>query len=248
MKLLKADNYQTWYIEENDESILIDPWLTNQLQPDGSLFIQRNKLNASCLSNEDISKVKAIIITAPFEDHLNFDSIKMFPENTPIYTSKIVKMAIKNKLLNPINILNEEGSQICSMKIKALPTSYPYYSTTFSLLIEDDKKNKIFHEGHIVNFKYLLKNNIKADVAILTAEEVKLFGLISLGMNYKNTLKACELLQARNLFITGNNPENTKGLISNFLKTRNLLIDKLNQKFNLFYKAGDQIDLNNSLN
>ncbi len=35
MKLLKADNYQTWYIEEENESILIDPWLTKQLQPDG---------------------------------------------------------------------------------------------------------------------------------------------------------------------------------------------------------------------
>ena len=43
MKLLKADNYQTWYIEEENESVLIDPWLTKQLQPDGSIFIQRNK-------------------------------------------------------------------------------------------------------------------------------------------------------------------------------------------------------------
>ena len=62
MKLLKADNYQTWYIEKNNESILIDPWLTNQLQPDGSLFIQRNKLNVSCLSDKDIDKVHPIEI------------------------------------------------------------------------------------------------------------------------------------------------------------------------------------------
>ena len=83
MKLLKADNYQTWYIEKNNESILIDPWLTNQLQPDGSLFIQRNKLNASCLSDEDIVKVKAIIITAPFEDHLHIESINMLKSSHP---------------------------------------------------------------------------------------------------------------------------------------------------------------------
>jgi hypothetical protein len=187
MKLLKADNYQTWYIEKNNESILIDPWLTNQLQPDGSLFIQRNKLNASCLSDEDIVKVKAIIITAPFEDHLHIESINMLP-GIPIYTSNIVKrQLIKKNVQNSIHILSEKNTELNNLNIKALPTSYPYYKTTFSLLIKDDKGNSIFHEGHRVNFKYLIKNNIKAKVAILTAEESKLFGFIQLGMNYKNT-------------------------------------------------------------
>ena len=31
MKLLKADNYQTWLIEEADIAVLIDPWLSKQL-------------------------------------------------------------------------------------------------------------------------------------------------------------------------------------------------------------------------
>ena len=43
MKIIKADNYQTWYIEEKNKSIIIDPWLTNSLQPDKSFFIQRKK-------------------------------------------------------------------------------------------------------------------------------------------------------------------------------------------------------------
>ena len=36
MKIIKADNYQTWYLENFDKSILIDPWLTNKLQPKDS--------------------------------------------------------------------------------------------------------------------------------------------------------------------------------------------------------------------
>ena len=47
MKLIKADNYQTWYIENFDKSIIIDPWLTNKHQPKGSFFIQRKKANNS---------------------------------------------------------------------------------------------------------------------------------------------------------------------------------------------------------
>ena len=33
MKLIKADNYQMWYVENQDHSILIDPWLSKKLKP-----------------------------------------------------------------------------------------------------------------------------------------------------------------------------------------------------------------------
>ena len=90
MKIIKADNYQTWYLENNNNAILIDPWLTNTLQPEGSFFIQRKKNNSSCLSKVEIGKVNGIIITAPFEDHLHLETINMLAD-IPIYTSKIVK-------------------------------------------------------------------------------------------------------------------------------------------------------------
>ena len=59
MKLLKADNYQTWYIEEGENAVLIDPWLSNQLQPDNSTFIQRKRNEHICLDAKDVNKVKA---------------------------------------------------------------------------------------------------------------------------------------------------------------------------------------------
>ena len=240
MKLIKADNYQTWYIENLDKSIIIDPWLTNKLQPTGSFFIQRNKANNTILTDEEIKKVNAIIITAPFEDHLHFDSIKIFSETTTIYTSNMVKKTlIKNKINNPIKILDESETVINSIKVKALPTSYPYYHSTFSIFFEDQDGNSIFHEGHRVNFKYLIKNNIKADIAILTAEESKLFGFIQLGMNYKNTLKAVNLLGSNQLFITGNNPDQTKGFIKNFLMTKSFNINDLSRQINVYKNEGD---------
>ncbi len=52
MKLIKADNYQTWYVEEKNKSIIIDPWLTNSLQPDKSFFIQRKKKIATGVSTQ----------------------------------------------------------------------------------------------------------------------------------------------------------------------------------------------------
>ena len=239
MKIIKADNYQTWYLEHNNNAILIDPWLTNTLQPEGSFFIQRKKNNSSCLSKVEIGKVNGIIITAPFEDHLHLESINMLAD-IPIYTSNIVKkQLIKNNIQNKIYILSEQTTKVNDFHIKALPTSYPYYKTTFSLLIEDSKGNSVFHEGHRVNFKYLNENNIKAEIAILTAEETKLFGFIQLGMNYRNTLKAANILGSSQLFITGNNPEQTQGFIKNFLKTKSFNIDDLSKEINVYKNEGD---------
>jgi L-ascorbate metabolism protein UlaG (beta-lactamase superfamily) len=239
MKIIKADNYQTWYLENNNNAILIDPWLTNTLQPEGSFFIQRRKKNSTCLSKVEIDKVNGIIITAPFEDHLHMESINMLSD-IPIYTSNIVKkQLIKNNIQNKIYILSEQTTNVNDLNIKALPTSYPYFSTTFSLLIKDDKENSLFHEGHRVNFKYLIKNNIKADVAILTAEESKLFGFIQLGMNYKNTLKALNLLGSNQLFITGNNPDKTQGFIKNFLMTKSFDMNDLSRQINVYKNEGD---------
>ena len=108
MKLLKADNYQTWFIEEADQGVLIDPWLSNQLQPDNSIFIQRKRNQACLLSNKDYEKVQAIIITAPFEDHLHIESIKSFPKNVKIYTSKFIKkLLLRAGVANDIYIINQ---------------------------------------------------------------------------------------------------------------------------------------------
>ena len=244
MKLLKADNYQTWLIEEADIAVLIDPWLSKQLQPDNSIFIQRKKSQASLLNDEDYEKVQAIIITAPFKDHLHIESIKSFPKSVKIYTSKFIKrLLLRAGVANDIYIINEDGVDIGSINIRALPTGFPYHPATFALLIEDSKGNRVFHEGHIARFKYLMKNNIKADVAILTAEEVKLFGFLRLGMDYKRTLKACDILGAKELFITGSNPEKTTGFISKFLLIRSIEREKIQAKINLHDQAGNFINL-----
>ena len=114
----------------------------------------------------------------------------------------------------------------------------------FSILIEDKNRNKIFHEGHVVNFRYIKKNKIKADVAILTADNVKLFGLISLGMISSKTLSACNLLESENLFITGNKPQDTTGLISNFLKINNYEFDEISKSIKTYANSGDFLELN----
>ena len=43
MKVKKADDYQSWYIEEGNEALLIDPWFDFTLVDGKGWFLQRRK-------------------------------------------------------------------------------------------------------------------------------------------------------------------------------------------------------------
>ena len=40
MRVVKADDYQTWFIEEDNFSVLVDPWLDKKLNPHSSFFFK----------------------------------------------------------------------------------------------------------------------------------------------------------------------------------------------------------------
>ena len=72
------------------------------------------------------------------------------------------------------------------MEVRAYPAGFPYNTTAHCLHILNENGLAVFHEGHVVNKKLIIENNdIKADIAILTAEEVKFFGLLTLSMILK---------------------------------------------------------------
>lgn len=243
MKIIKADDYQSWYIENSNKSILIDPWLSNQMQPSNSFFIQRFSDISHKIDNESIKKINCVILTAPFEDHLNLETLKSLPSDIPIYTTKFIKFLIKKKVKNPIRVFAKEGLIINDLKIVSVPTGFPYSGSTIALLIKDKIGNKVFHEGHVVNLGFIKKNSIKADTAILTVDQTRLLGFIKLGMNEQKVLEACNYLECKNLFITGNNPEDTEGFISNFLTVKKTNMNKINKKVNVFSRAGATLDI-----
>ena len=92
-----------------------------------------------------------------------------------------------------------------------------------------------------MNRKIIKRNKIKADLAILTAEEVKFFGFLTLSMTLKNAIVSCKLLGAKKLFITGSNPTKNSGFINNFLKSKKLDIDSLDDKIEILYESGTSI-------
>jgi len=161
---------------------------------------------------------------------------------TKLFAAKFVgKLIRKYGILNNFQAISSV-EKLGPFIFKHYKAGFPYKNTSFSFTLETDNKSCIFHEGHISNNSEIIKNKIKSDIAILSADSVKLFGLISLSMNEKRAIKTAELLGARNLMITGTNPQLITGLISNFLKITESKRNKYHDlDLEIYYEEGSKV-------
>jgi len=245
MRVLKADDYQTWYIDEDNFSVLIDPWLDKRLNPHSSFILQREREVPSCLNEKDLSKVKAVIITAPFVDHFHLPSLKKLNKDVQIITTSRVKKTLEKKgFLNRVTCVGNNPIEIGPFKLSAYPAGFPYNWSSFCFYLENNKGKRLFQESHVANLSLIKKINKTCDLALITVDSVKLLGVLKLSMSLEQSIKVTSLLGAKKLMATGTSPFLLKGLIRKLLltesKQKNYSIEGGPQ---VFYKRGDEVIL-----
>jgi len=241
MRVVKADDFQTWFIEEDGFSVLIDPWLDKKLNPESSVFLQRERRETSSLSQKELDQVKTAIVTAPFIDHLHIPSIKKLNNKIEIITTKKVrKILIKNQIDNPIACIDDQVIEIGPFKLSAFPAGFPYSWSAFCFFLENTKGKTIFHEGHTANFRNLKRLKRKCDAVLITLDKVRFLGIITLSMGPKKGFKAARLLDSKRIMATGTQPNEIKGLIKYFLSTKQDNELK-NDEFDVYTKKGDEV-------
>ena len=189
------------------------------MQPKSNFFINRAREENALITDEMISKVACILISAPFEDHFHEKSLRRFDPSTLVLTSKPSVTKLKKLGFTNIEVL-KSGIQknIGDLEIKAHDAGFPYnYLWTFSFEIIQGEK-VLYFESHVDKPSRIRQKGLKADCAILTTEEVKILGLLPLSNSSEATLKILEELECKNIMIQGSDPSETKGLISYFLK------------------------------
>ena len=171
MRVLKADDYQTWYIDEDNFSVLIDPWLDKRLNPHSSFILQREREVPSCLNEKDLSKVKAVIITAPFVDHFHLPSLKKLNKDVQIITTSRVKKTLEKKgFLNRVTCVGNNPIEIGPFKLSAYPAGFPYNWSSFCFYLENNKGKRLFQESHVANLSLIKKINQTCDLALITVD------------------------------------------------------------------------------
>ena len=239
MRVIKADDYQTWFIEEDGFGVLIDPWLDKKLNPESSILLQRER--QPTLSQKELDQVKVAIVTAPFIDHLHIPSIKKLNNKVKIITTKKVrKILIRNQIDNPIDCIDNQIIEMGPFKLSVFPAGFPYSWSAFCFFLENTAGKTIFHEGHKANFRNLKRLNRKCDAVLVTLDKVKFLGIITLSMGPKEGFKTEQLLDSKLIMATGTQPNEIKGLIKYFLSTKQ--DDEIkNDEFDVFTKKGDEV-------
>ena len=245
MRVLKADDYQTWYIDEDNFSVLIDPWLDKRLNPHSSFILQREREVPTCLNEKDLRKVKAVIITAPFVDHFHLPSLKKLNKDVQIITTSRVKKTLEKKgFLNRVTCVGNNPIEIGPFKLSAYPAGFPYNWSSFCFYLENNKGKRLFQESHVANLSLIKKINQTCDLALITVDSVKLLGVLKLSMSLEQSIKVTSLLGAKKLMATGTSPFLLKGLIRKLLltesKQKNYSIEGGPQ---VLYKRGDEVIL-----
>ena len=245
MRVLKADDYQTWYIDEDNFSVLIDPWLDKRLNPHSSFILQREREVPSCLNEKDLRKVKAVIITAPFVDHFHLPSLKKLNKDDQIITTSRVKKTLEKKgFLNRVTCVGNNPIEIGPFKLSSYPAGFPYNWSSFCFYLENNKGKRLFQESHVANLSLIKKINQTCDLALITVDSVKLLGVLKLSMSLEQSIKVTSLLGAKKLMATGTSPFLLKGLIRKLLltesKQKNYSIEGGPQ---VLYKRGDEVIL-----
>ena len=212
MQIIRGDDYQSWVYSNKEDLVVVDPWLTKkQVFPKYHWLLSRESTrHAYLIKNNLVKKVTHIIITAHFSDHLDLDSLKLFKNTIPIYTTLEASKVLAKSGFTNVKVVNiDREYELNTLKLKIFKAGRPYNTTTFAYSISNIR-TKIFHEPHMFNNKTVIDN---VDACIVTVDRVKVFGLVqvSMGLNQARLVKS--KLNAKYFIPTGIAPNRTKGFI-----------------------------------
>ena len=219
MQVIRGDDYQSWIYANSRDLIVVDPWFTKkQVFPKINWLLNRESTQeAYLIKNKLIEKVTHIIITAHFSDHLDIDSLKMFKNPIPIYTTHEASKVLKKEGFTNVNLVkNDDEYDLNSFKLKIYKAGKPYNTTTFAYSI-NDSRSKVFHEPHMFNQQLEISN---VDACIITVDMVKVFGLVQVSMGLNQAKLAMSKLNAKYFIATGIAPKRTSGFISYLLSIK----------------------------
>ena len=219
MQIIRGDDYQSWVYSNEDDLVVVDPWLTQkQVFPGLSWLLNRNSTTkAYLLEHNLIDQVTHIIITAHFSDHLDSESMNLFQKDIPVFTTHessklLLKLGFKN--ITVVDI--DKSYDLNSFTLKIYQAGKPYNTTTFSYSL-NDCRSKVFHEPHMFNTELKVED---VDACINTVDMVRVLGLVQVSMDLKQAQLAQSILKAKYFIATGIAPKRTKGFITYLLSIK----------------------------
>lgn len=217
MRLTKLDDYQSWLVSAEDAHVAFDPWLTDRYAVSaGAWLLSRTRGPAAFTPVEELPRLTAIIITAPFADHLHPSSLALLPRDTMIFAAR--KAAAKLGGFPRVTVLTPGVAHaVGPFSLRAIPSAFPFSRSTVGVLLEAAGK-RMYLEPHRATVRHL--RGLRVDAVVLPRQRVDLFGL-PLAMPASESIAIARALEARFFLPSGLDPQSNHGVLNRLLSIGN---------------------------
>ncbi len=226
MRLTRLDDYQSWLLEVAGRRIAIDPWLTHELSlpPGHWLFGRRRDLVPT--AKEAIADVDALLLTGPFSDHCDPQTLSVLPRDLPAFANAPAARRLRAMGFTRVTTLHDGETAVpfAGVKIEAVRPGFPYRHNSLGYLISEPS-TRLYFETHTVDVQRHAARISGVDVAVMPVQGVWLFG-IPFVMSAERALAVTQAIAPKVVVPTGNDPHKAHGLMSTaMLSTRGTIAD-----------------------
>lgn len=214
MQLTRLDDYQSWLLTIGGRRIAIDPWLTHEhsLPPGHWLFGRRREVVPT--PKETLAGVDALILSGPFSDHCDPDTLAVLSRDTPAFANPPAARRLRGMGFTRVHTLRD-GDKVEpfeGVSLEAVQPGFPYRHNSLGYLISDAHA-RLYFETHTVDVRRHGQRVKGADVAVLPVQGVWLFG-VPFVMSPERAIEVTRAIEPKLLVPTGHDPQKAHGLMS----------------------------------
>lgn len=221
MRLLRIDDYQSWCVCTDRAHVLVDPWLVGDLNVGPGWFFRRS-FDERDGHSSGVPKCDALVITAPFGDHLHTPSLSLLPKTVPVWTTQACVRALQKLGFKHVEVLAVDSSTevVPGISMRAIPSGRPYDDTSMGVMVGvTGEAPTIYLEPHTFDMESLQLLSDAPTVVLAPLEQVTLFSK-RFAMGPGVLAEGLALADARYYVPTGTDPQKARGLIRLGLRIR----------------------------
>lgn len=218
VKLERIDDYQSWRFWAGDLRVVVDPWLTPRFEigPKG-IILSREHGDAPEHAPERPPECDLLVLTAPFADHFNPETLRGFDRGTPVLASGPAARRMRRLGFSKVEVFRPDRTlDMAGAEIRGVRSGFPYGGNSSGFVLREKSSGRsLYFEPHVVDpRREELPDEV--DAIVMPVERVRLLG-VPFAMGPVRAAAAAARVNARFIVPTGTHPERNEGLLARFL-------------------------------
>lgn len=227
MRLQRLNMDSSWWLEWEEQKMMIDPWLTGP-EIDGFRWLNIQWHSTKPLAFDELPPYDHILITQSYSDHCHPATLEKLDAQKPIYaTPKAyhrLKKAFPERKIHSIPLWNEKTAlTLNALTLSCLQPLRKRDPVYYALLLMNENKEAILYTPHgfeLQKEELAFLQTLKIKLLVTTFSEFTLPALMGGKVNpgMEQVYRLTEQLQPEYVLNTHDEQKKMKGLVSKLAK------------------------------